>query len=189
VSERIRSFFAVIIPPEAAERLRAAQERLRAADPSVKWVHPDTFHITLKFLGGVEPPRLSTLWPPVRQALEGSRPFALRFRGVGAFPNPKRARVIWAGTTDGAEELTKLAARVEGVCAEHGFEPESRPFRAHLTLGRVRQPGPNAALAAVMAELSEAELGEAQIERVVLMKSELTRTGAIYHILEEKPLG
>ena len=189
MSERIRSFIAVNIPASAADLLRAAEERLTAADLSVKWVSPDNFHITLKFLGGVEQPRLAALWQSLHQALEGSPSFLLRFRGVGAFPSPKRPRVIWAGITDGAQELSRLAARVEQVCADHGFEPEKRPFHPHLTLGRARQPVPTPALTAVMAELSAADLGEARLDRVALMKSELTRSGAIYHILQEKPLG
>ncbi len=204
MSDLIRSFIAVNIPAatlrssdasslrstsQAADLLRAAQARLRAADPSVKWVSPDIFHITLKFLGGVAQPRLAALWQSLHQALDGSPSFLLRFRGLGAFPSPKRPRVIWAGITDGAQELTRLAARVEQICTDHGFEPENRPFHAHLTLGRARQPAPAPALAAVMAELSAADLGEARLDRVALMKSELTRSGAIYHILEEKPLG
>jgi 2'-5' RNA ligase len=189
MSELIRSFIAVKIPSEAAGRLRAAQEQLRAAEANVKWVDSGNFHITLKFLGGVEAARLSALWGSVHESLDGSRPFTMRFLGVGAFPNLRRARVIWAGVTEGAEELGELAARVEGACAQHGFDPEKRPFRSHLTLGRVRRPVPNAKLAATMMELAEADLGRVQVDRVVLMRSELTRSGAVYHILEERPLG
>jgi len=189
VSDLIRSFIAVNILAQAADLLRTAQDRLRAADPSVKWVHPDTFHITLRFLGSVGTPRLTTLWQSLQQALDGTPSFHLRFRGIGAFPSAKRPRVIWAGITDGAQELRHLAARVDQVCANHGFEPENRPFHAHLTLGRPRQPAANPALAALIAELSAADLGEAQLDRVALMKSELTRSGAIYHILQEKLLG
>ncbi len=189
MSEPIRSFIAVKLPPESAERIRAAQERLRAADADVKWVDAASFHITLKFLGGVQQDRLSALWRSVTAALEGSRPIALHLRGIGAFPNPGRARVVWAGATEGAEELAELAARVEEACEKHGFERERRPFRAHLTLGRVRRPRPNAELAAAIAEQAEVDLGEAHMDRVLLMKSELTRAGAIYHILEQIPLG
>jgi len=155
VSEPIRSFIAVKLPPESAERIRAAQERLRAADADVKWVDAASFHITLKFLGGVQQDRLSALWRSVTAALEGSRPIALHLRGIGAFPNPGRARVVWAGATEGA----------------------------------VRRPRPNAELAAAIAEQAEVDLGEAHMDRVLLMKSELTRAGAIYHILEQIPLG
>ena len=189
MSERIRSFIAVNIPPESADRLRAAQGRLQETEARVKWVDPDAFHITLKFLGGVEPERLDALWESVAAALDGRQPFTLHFSGVGTFPGPQRPRVVWAGITGGAEELTDLAAVVEEACAEHGFERERRPFRAHMTLGRVRRPESNPALAVAVAELSDADLGEVRVERTLLMKSELTRAGAIYHVREEKLLG
>jgi 2'-5' RNA ligase len=189
MSEPIRSFIAVKIPPEAAEVIGAAQVRLRAAGGDVKWVEPESFHITLKFLGGVERERLMEVWRATTEALDGSAAFTMRFRGIGAFPNAGRARVVWAGIVEGADELTEMAARVEAACATHGFERERRPFRAHVTLGRVRRPAANPALEAAIGEQAEAELGEARVDRALLMKSELTRAGAVYHILEETVLG
>ena len=188
MTELTRSFIAVPVPPEVVEKLRAAQERLRSACADVKWVSPDGFHITLKFLGGVERERLDAVWRDVSHSLTDCRAFAMQFRGVGAFPSPTRARVIWAGVVEGAAELEALAERVEQACTEHGFERENRPFQAHLTLGRVRDPGPAPELAAAMGELSEADLGQARVDRVLLMRSELTRQGAIYHELEQREL-
>ncbi len=185
MSEFIRSFIAVKIPPDSAEEMSAAQQRLRAADASVKWVDPKGLHITLKFLGSVERERLTDVWRSAEQALNGSRAFTMRFQGVGAFPTLSRPRVIWAGVAEGAEELADLAARVEAACEKHGFERERRPFRGHVTLGRVRRPARNAALEAALAAQAEAKLGEARVDRTLLMKSELTRAGAVYHILEE----
>ena len=188
-SDRIRSFMAVAVPPESAEGLREAQERLRAVEPRIKWVNPDGFHITLKFLGGVEPQRLSALWNAVSEALDGLMAFTMRFRGLGAFPSANRARVVWAGVNDGADELIEIAKRIEQVGGKHGFEMESRPFTAHLTLGRAREAGSNPALAAAIQEMAGAELGQVRLDRVLLMRSELTRQGAIYHELEQKLLG
>jgi 2'-5' RNA ligase len=188
MSDLIRSFIAVTVPAHSAEKLRAAQDRLRAANGSVKWVKPDGLHITLKFLGGVENDRLRAVWGSVTAALDGERQFIMRFRGVGAFPSAGRARVVWAGVAEGAHEMAELASRVERACAGHGFPREDRPFRAHITLGRVRQPRPNEGLAAAMAELADTALGEARVDRVVLMKSELRPEGAVYDVLEDKLL-
>lgn len=186
--ERVRSFIAVAVPPEAAELIRAAQERLRKAEPRIKWVNPAGFHLTLKFLGEVEMGRLTATWETVDGALEGMGAFSMRFRGVGAFPSLSRPRVVWAGVAEGARELSEVAKRVERACSEHEFEVESRPFAAHLTLGRAREPGPNPALTELMKELADAELGQAAVDRVLLMRSELTRQGAIYHELGHKTL-
>ena len=188
MSERIRSFIAVKLAQEAAERIGSAQERLRGADASWKWVDSTSFHITLKFLGGVERASLDAVWQSVCDELMGSQAFRAEFRGVGAFPSPQRARVLWAGVEQGASELADLACRIEAVCAKHGFAREKRPFRAHLTLGRARRPGPNPTLAAEMKKLAEADLGSMLVDRVLLMESDLTRAGAIYTILDEQPL-
>lgn len=96
--------------------------------------------------------------------------------------------MVWAGILEGAEELEALAGSVEEVCAAHGFEREKRPFRAHLTLGRARRQERNPALASAIADLSEFEAGEARVDRVLLMQSELTPSGPIYTILDEAVL-
>ena len=188
MTAQVRSFIAVSVPPEAAVNLRTAQDRLREADPGVKWVNPENFHITLKFLGNVDRRILTDLWHSVGEALNGTPPFTMRFRGLGAFPNADRPRVVWAGIGDGASELTQLATRVEEACAQHGFEREKRAFHAHLTLGRARRPGPSPALASILTGLAEADLGETDIDRTLLMKSELARSGAIDSVLEQQPL-
>lgn len=185
MSERLRSFIAVKAPPQVAERLRAAQDRLRDAADGWKWVRADSFHFTLKFLGDVQGQHLEKLWEAVRQNLGGMQAFPIRLRGVGAFPDAGAPRVIWAGVEDGAEQLAALAARVEEACTAQGFEPERRPFRAHLTLGRARRQARSSALESAVAELGDLELGEARVDRALLVKSELTRSGPIYTILEE----
>ena len=188
MSELIRSFIAVAIPPESSEAIRRAQQRLKEADGGWKWVDADNFHITLKFLGDVQRDKLDSLWQGVTGALEGALAFTAKFRGVGVFPNPSRARVVWAGIEHGATELAELAARIEEAGVRHGFEREKRPFRAHLTLGRARRPGPNPVLAAAMEDFKGADLGETRMDRVLLMKSDLRPTGPIYTVLEEQPL-
>lgn len=185
MSALIRSFIAVPLPPEVKERLAEAQRRLRPAAPEVKWVAMDSFHITLKFLGGVAPDRLQETWQEVAADLRGAAGFTLHLVGAGAFPSAVRPRVLWAGIAQGAEELVRLAARTERACAACGFDPENRPFRAHVTLGRVREPAPNPQLAEQLAELATTDFGMAPVDRVLLMKSDLTPQGATYTALEQ----
>jgi len=185
MTESIRSFIAVPIAPELAGSVEAVQESLRAAGPDVKWVDPGHFHLTLKFLGEVQRERLEALWPSVEGLLDGLARFRLRLHGVGAFPHPSRPRVIWVAVAEGAPELKALAAAVEKACGLHGFAEEERPFRAHLTVGRVRRPAPNPRLEAALAEMRDREVGEMEAQRVLLMKSDLKRGGPVYHILNE----
>ncbi len=188
MSEDIRSFIAVKLPSEIIENLRQAQERLRAVNSTWKWVEPTCFHVTLKFLGGTPPTQLEEVWQAVCKALVGTRDFTVSLRGLGVFPNARAPRIAWAGIDRGATELASMAAKVEEACVAHGFDRERRPFKAHLTLGRAREPKPNPALATVIEELAVVELGEGKVDRALLMKSDLTPKGAIYHIMQEQML-
>ena len=187
-AESLRCFIAVKLPEAATESLREPQERLRAAEPDWKWANPDTFHITLKFLGQVERERLDATLHDVKAALEDAAPFRIALRGLGVFPNARAPRVAWAGVSEGAAELTSLASRAEEACSKHGFELEKRPFAAHLTLGRAREPRPNAGLATAIERFAETEFGGGEIDRVLLMQSTLHRSGAVYTAIGEQSL-
>lgn len=172
--------------PGLQRALELAQGSLKrafgGADP-VKWVPAHQFHFTLKFLGEVAEADAMQAMAAVERAAAGVAPFAASLRGLGAFPAPARPSVLWAGLAEGAEELGRLAARVEREMAQAGFPPERRPFKPHLTLGRVREgafvPG---AVQEGLARAAGQEFGRFSVERVVLMKSELTPRGPIYSI-------
>ena len=152
------------------------------ADP-VKWVPAHQFHFTLKFLGEIAEPDAVRAMAAVERAVAGFAPFALALRGLGAFPGPARPSVLWAGLSDGGAELARLATQVDREMSLAGFAPERRPFKPHLTLGRVREgafvPG---AVQEALAKAAGQEFGRLGVERVVLMKSELTPRGPIYSI-------
>ncbi len=154
----------------------------------MKWVATDSLHVTLKFLGEVEPERLKRTWEAVRESLAGKTQFTMTLRGLGAFPNRNRVRVIWAGIEEGRDGLAELADRVERACAAQDFAPEDRPFQAHVTLGRVREPVLNADLAAALEALVQEDFGEVLVDRVLLMRSQLTPKGPIYTVLGEEGL-
>jgi len=188
MSESVRCFVAVKIPEAAAARVREAEDRLRAAQPSWKWVNPDTFHLTLKFLGEVDRDRLGELWSAITASLEGKRSFVMTLKGLGAFPNARSPRVAWAGIQAGAEELSELAEAVEAACERLGFEREQRPFAAHLTLGRARRGQTKSQVGQAIEREGDVEFGEAPVECVLLMRSQLSRAGAKYTVLQEHEL-
>lgn len=122
----------------------------------------------------------------MRAAAAGHAAFDLEVHGLGAFPSPTRARVLWAGVSAGADETAGVAARVEEALAPLGIPPETRPFAAHVTLGRVREPRAQPRLAAA---LDAAEpFGRQRVTRVSLMRSELSPRGARYTELAPLPL-
>lgn len=161
--------------------------RLRRLAPGVRWVAPDNLHLTLKFLGGIEAARLAAIESALANAAAAQPPFECAIAHLGAFPSRTRARVVWAGIGTGAAELTALAARVEDALDALGIGREARPFAAHVTLGRVREPRANPRLAAALAG-AEA-FGGQRVTRVSLMRSELSPRGARYTELAGVPLG
>ncbi len=142
-------------------------------------------HLTLKFLGEQPEERLQAIAGAVRRAAREAAPFELQFRGLGVFPSPQRARIIWAGAAAGAAGLAALARLLEQALAGEGFPRENRPFRAHLTLGRVRRPLPEQLLRRQLAEGATFVTPASTVPSLRLYRSRLTPQGAHYTALEE----
>ena len=180
---------AVLLPEPLRQALGAEIERLRAEARGVGWVATENLHVTLKFLGAVEPARLERVAEALAGLAAEAAPFDLGLRGVGAFPTPTRPRVIWAGVAPGGPALAGLAARVDDALGALAFAREGRPFAAHVTLGRVRQPRRDPALTAALAAGVERDFGGFRVERLALMRSDLSPKGARYTALGSWPLG
>lgn len=116
-------------------------------------------------------------------------PFELGLRGLGAFPSPLRPRVIWAGARVGSEAAAALAARIDQTLAPLDFLREARPFSAHVTLGRARQPRRDPALTAALVAGAERDFGRFRVERLALMRSDLSSQGSRYTVLASWALG
>jgi 2'-5' RNA ligase len=180
---------AVLLPDPLRQALGAEVERLRAGVRGVSWVAPDNLHVTLKFLGAVEPGRLGRVAEVLADLAAGAAPFDLGLRGLGAFPAPTRPRVIWVGVAPGGPALAELAERVDDALGALAFTREERPFAAHVTLGRVRQPRRDPAAAAALGAGAERDFGGFRVERLALMRSDLSPKGARYTALGSWPLG
>lgn len=184
----IRSFFAIELPGAVEEEIERLQSRLRRTGADVKWVSSRSVHLTLKFLGDVDAATIPKLAAAVRQALTPHRPLGLRVGRTGVFPGRSKARVVWLGLAGDLEALAAVQRDVETAVAGFGFEPENRPFKPHLTLGRVRSGRGRVEL---LAELDRLDPRPAAFTAhdVVLFKSDLKPTGAVYTVLERLPLG
>jgi 2'-5' RNA ligase len=185
----IRAFIAIAITPVMRAQLAAVQEALRAAGADVGWVRPDGIHVTLKFLGEVEVARCAAIEEALSRAVAGQAPFALHLAGVGVFPSARAPRIIWAGVMAGAEPLTAIAAEIEAAMVPLGFPPESRPFRPHLTLGRVKPPHGGESLRAGLVQCAQRDFGAVPVTECGLYRSDLTPQGAHYTRLHAAQLG
>ena len=185
----IRTFVAVEIGEAIRRAAAGLVEEMRAASAEVTWVAPHNMHLTVKFLGDVAAEGIPQVSATVAEAIADVRAFDLEVRGVGAFPNVSRPRTIWIGTGAGESQLAMVAERLEASLAKLGFAREGRPFRGHLTVGRVRRPSPAlAALSQILRERAGLEFGQTTIRELVVFSSQLERGGPIYEAISRAPL-
>jgi len=181
--EQIRSFIAIELPDELRLELGRLETQLKPDRlPWVKWVDPASIHLTLKFLGNIAIDRTGEITRAMEEAAQTVPPFHLEVKGMGVFPNLKRVQVAWVGISGEVAKLGALQQRIDSNLALLGFAPESRPFTSHLTLARLRN----------QASLDERqrfgrliagtrfEAGAIKVDAISLMRSQLTREGAIY---------
>jgi 2'-5' RNA ligase len=162
--------------------------RAHSAELPVSWVASENFHITVKFLGGIDEARVPAVIEALQTATTGRRAFDLEIVSLGAFPSPTRPRVLWAGVTEGEAPLAALAAAVDDALAPLGFPRETRAFTAHVTLARVREPRRTPALGEALAAATTRRFGRLTIEHIALMRSDLSPRGARYTALSTVPL-
>ena len=187
----IRTFIAIDIPDDVRAAIEEAQARLKRTNLSVKisWTKVANLHLTLQFLGDVEEVVVDKFKPALRLVAAQHQPFEVTVRGAGAFPDEKRPRVIWIGCGDTGNRLPALARAVQDAMQPLGFVPERREFSAHLTLGRIKSPRPDAALTRAIDSLKDTTFGTLRVEAIHLFESQLHPEGSIYTKLSSHALG
>lgn len=188
----LRAFIAVEIPPAIQQAIHSETESLRRAlgPDLVRWVPCKNLHLTLKFLGDISSAHVDAITAMLTAEAGHVSSFPLRLSGLGSFPTPKRARVLWVGIHAPAA-LAALQHGIESAAAKLGYAAEERPFSPHLTIGRARQHATASDQQAIWQALERTQvgdLGEAEISAVHLYKSDLNREGAVYTRLFSAPL-
>jgi len=181
--ESYRLFVATELPPNIKAELVDTQARLRQSNPPVTWVAPESMHLTLRFLGETSIERLPSLRAGLSTALAQHAAIRLRLSGAGAFPNERRPSVVWAGVGGEIAALADAQAAIETAVISLGFAPEPKPFRAHLTLGRMRReanPEQQQRLGDAIRSQPPPRALEWSVERIVLFRSELRGDRPVY---------
>jgi len=182
--EQVRSFIAVELPDELKLGLNQLQAQLKSGSQSpVKWADPNSIHLTLKFLGNISLDKAGDIISAIEKAATGITPFNLEVKGLGVFPNLNRAQVAWVGLSGELEQLSQLQQRLESNLVPLGFPPESRRFTPHLTLARVRDRASleeRNSFGRLIASTGFTTVYRFTVNSVHLMRSQLTREGAIY---------
>ena len=161
------------------QKISEVQSQLQESLTGIRWVAQENLHFTLKFLGSVEDNKIALIMQALGQALRLAPSFSLMGKGIGVFPNIRKARVLWIGLQ--GQGLHRLAAEVETALEPLGFAREKRDFAPHLTIGRWRNPGLQPQkLREGTERWRDYDFGQSQVEEVVLFQSVLKPTGAVY---------
>lgn len=185
----MRAFLAVEIPSEVREAVGDVIRHLSRETLGVKWVRPEQLHLTLEFFADLAPECLPALEEAVSPAAAAFAPAPLRVRGLGAFRSGGRIRVLWAGIEDPGGRLSAFAGELRGALAARGVRGDDKPFRPHLTLGRLREPTRNPALERALSAGGDFQAGPFVPPRLTLFESTLTPEGPIHRALRQWPFG
>ncbi len=187
---RIRTFIAVELAAGVKDRLISLQERLGKSGSGVKWTRPDNLHLTLLFLGEVDELEVVSICRLVQRRARKHARFTLDVAGLGAFPNTRRPKILWAGITDGVAELRALHADLEEGLLELGcYRREDRGYTPHLTLGRLSHDDRAEDWASVLAQHADWQGGTTAVDEVVVMASKTGKGGPEYSVLGRGSLG
>jgi len=179
----MRTFIAIPIPEEVLAVLARAQKQLQSYNAEVRWTQVRSIHLTLKFLGEVNPDLLPRLAQSLRSQITQPRSFNLSLSELGSFPNPQNPRILWCGVGGEQDALLQLQRIVETACGNCGFPAEDRPFSPHLTLGRIKGRKNLRALIDYIGTAKDIECSF-RADRFNIYKSVLKPQGAVYTVLE-----
>jgi 2'-5' RNA ligase len=185
----VRLFIAINLPQSERQSIHHAIAPLREVARSVTWVAPECIHLTMKFLGEQSPEAVASMRAALGAVARRFQPPRLEIGGLGAFPHLRSPRIFWMGIASDPK-LELLHHDLELACEALGHEVDARPFRPHVTLGRVKRDV-NAEQIATLARLATNVRYRATIEvrSIDVMQSELSSTGPRYTVLAAVPLG
>jgi 2'-5' RNA ligase len=184
----MRVFIAVRLPAAVRRSIAAIGTELECGGIAAKWVPPANIHLTLKFLGEQGRERLAGIRSALVEIASETSPIELQLRNIGAFPSPRRPRAIWVGVESGPR-IRLLHAAIERRMTEFGVGREERPFRPHVTVGRVNRRTAPGDLSTFERQARQLRFqADVEVEAVDLMESRLRPEGAEYRTLYAAPL-
>ena len=189
MQQTIRTFIAFELPPAVISLLDKVQQDLERLKIRARWVRPANIHLTLKFLGDINPDHIDKIGLAMAGAAGDFSPVTLSVRGVGVFPGIKRPRVIWVGLGGDIRSLCAFQSRLEEKLAGAEFPKDKRSFKAHLTLGRIKQAANPASIRQMITNYAGLCSEEFTFNQVILFKSDLKPSGAVYSKLKLTNLG
>jgi len=182
---KIRTFVAIPLNQDIISRIEKIHEELRSIPADVNWVRPKSIHLTLNFLGNIDEGEIDGIARAIQNGVRTFQSWSVNIKNVGVFPSLRNPRVVWIGIEDKSSKIITLQNQIEKELSKLGFEEEKRKFSPHLTLGRVKSPRGKRDLILYLSDEREKKFGEMGVDRVVLFRSDLKPSGAIYTVLKE----
>ncbi len=180
---KLRSFLAIELSDELRSSLDNLRTRLALPQFDVRWVATKNIHMTLRFLGEISEDEIPGISQAASNATAGEASFKVELIGIGSFPSTTSPRVIWAGTEQNSS-LIRLEQNLTRELTRAKYPPPDKPFRPHLTLGRVKSSRGKGELKKLLQRNQRVPIGSMVVEHISLIKSELRPSGPIYTILE-----
>lgn len=190
--ELIRAFIAVTLPEPLADLVSEVQQKLKSQGLHISWVRPGNVHLTLKFLGEIAPADIDPIAAVMNECAQRSVPMTFTAAGIGVFPDLRRPRVVWLGMTGDTPLLIAFQQDLDtrlAVIGKGRFKPEDRPFKGHLTLGRIKARLDSAILVQALREIGHIASQAFTVDSIHLIQSRLTPSGSIYTPIRSTVLG
>lgn len=186
--KNIRSFLAIEPPEAILQTVLRLQEKLkREVSGRLSWTRPGGQHLTLKFFGDVSTDDVEQISRAVQNRLQAGWMLNLKIEKLGVFPDARKPRVLWCGTSGDIDQLAALQKQLDADFALIGFPREDRPFRAHLTLARIKDPREVSGVGNALTKHATFSAGEFTVRELILFQSKLTPQGPIYTRLATYP--
>jgi 2'-5' RNA ligase len=189
MTKTIRTFIALEIPGTIISKIRELQDGIKAYGLKIRWVRAENIHLTLKFLGDVEEIKIKKIAKAVFKTVEGHSPISIKAKGIGVFPGIRRPRVLWVGLAGQLEALVGLQQTLDENLIMLGFSREERPFKGHLTMGRMKDKIDVKKLGDALMAFRSFESETFTADQIILYKSELKASGAVYTELASASIG
>jgi 2'-5' RNA ligase len=188
--KNIRAFLAIEPPEDILQAMSRLQEKLkREISGRISWTKPQGQHLTLKFFGDISAEDIKNICAAVENRIVSGSSLNLKIEKMGVFPDARRPQVLWCGVTGDVEKLSVLQKQLDSDFASTGFSKEDRPFRAHLTLGRIKEPRGLSGISEALTKHNAFAAGEFGCKELILFQSRLLPQGAVYTKLAKFALG
>ncbi len=179
---QLRAFLAIDVDEDLKAKMYRIIKKFKQIDANIKYVDLENLHLTLKFFGDIDTEGLDVLSSKIEGVVSNFDKFTIKVKGCGAFPNNDRIKVIWLGIEDD-ERVRQLHDELDKEFVALGFDKDKK-FSSHLTIGRMKSGKGKNEVKSTIEEFSEVEIGEMDVDRIILKKSTLTPQGPIYEDLE-----